>query len=214
MPLPEFQSISFEQGTTIVMAGLPEHLHGGGCGFLDCMDHVLYHEGSISVDGDWRVEKKFTGNAIIIDGNLDVDGNYMDISDSPFLSLIVLGDMRADNVSMGSFLTVTKNLTVRHLLFGASGHDCSYEVGGDLTCDVLFLYDHVGNPDPESSPERLIAGKKYHYGANYNVPNYDVQGGSMESVLTKEAFTALKDNRYGDPESFREMIFTNQAIFR
>jgi hypothetical protein len=206
-----FEPIDLDAAGNQVTPKIPNHLRGGGLGYLDCMDRALIHRGPLHIGGDWRLDRSYRGCALIVDGDLTISGVYMDVASPPNLSLIVLGSMKVDSMAVGDFLTVTGDLEVNRTIYGASGDDCTYEVGGNLRCELLFLHGHAGNPDPEQGSDRLFAQCTCRYGGHYEVAGYTLQGKMLKEALTEEALTALQDST---SVTIRELAISGRPLLK
>lgn len=101
---------------------------------------VLLHEGDLTIDGDFFTWiRPFTG-WLIVRGNLEIKGSIGDSLD-PESSIIVTGDLRADNMVTRGWLEVHGDLRVRQNLIFLD-NDCSTEIFGDVSAELVYTKYH------------------------------------------------------------------------
>ncbi|HJU39711.1 MAG TPA: hypothetical protein VJ724_09075, partial [Tahibacter sp.] len=94
--------------------------------------------------GDLALDRSFSNDdVVIVEGNLTIDGDYDD--DSPGTGvLVVLGDMKADDVMSWGSLAVAGKLASTGLVY-ANYNDFTFEVGGAITARALVVSDKAGD---------------------------------------------------------------------
>ena len=103
---------------------------------------VLYHEGDLEIDGDFRTGVELALALLVVHGDLVVNGLFEDCLDQESV-VVVTGDLRARNLISEGWLEVHGDVRVE----GCAVFDhnyCTAEIFGGLSAGFIFTrYHHV-----------------------------------------------------------------------
>lgn len=112
-----------------------EQISWNSADFLNYNTLFERHDGDLSIEGDFILRG---GKSLIVDGDLTIEGTYDDCRGTGHI--VVLGDMKADNVLTWGTSIVTGRLTAKELVYCCYNDHIS-EFRGGVTARALLISD-------------------------------------------------------------------------
>ena len=92
-------------------------------------------------EGDLTLDKSFSSEyALIIKGNLTINGIYDDYKNSYIGNVIVFGNMQADHIYSWGTLTILGDINVKGLIYNEY-NDHVFETTGKIHCKAIYIND-------------------------------------------------------------------------
>lgn len=122
--------------------------------FLGHNDNYVLHKGDLTITKDFNL---FSGQALIVDGDLLVEGSYDDHGTG---HLVVLGDMKSTNFLSDGTSVVTGKVIVDELVY-CYYNDYISEFRGGVESRALFIYDKSCSYPESKSKFEFFAADTY-----------------------------------------------------
>ena len=152
-------------------------------------------------EGDLTLDKSFSSEyALIIKGNLTINGIYDDYKNSFIGNVIVFGNMKADHIYSWGTLTILGDIKVKGLIYNEY-NDHVFETTGKIHCKALYI----------DEKETIYNNLNTEFERDYHG---DITGPAITDFFVDDVIDSDEEYYELNSDSIKKLLYDGKKIFK